>query len=137
MRLTKMHVLAVRVAPVAVVGLVVEDHDVLLVAEFPAYASDHLVRRFGERPVVSFSENRLRELSGRDRLAEFESVEVRSTEPFVSEAMALRLVLGRKNYNGSRPSRGTDTVANLYTLVQSAACSSPHAQHDRPPALGF
>jgi hypothetical protein len=50
-----------------VVRLVVEDDDVLLAAEFPAYASDHLARRFGERPVVSLGENGLRKLSGRDQ----------------------------------------------------------------------
>ena len=73
----ELHVLAVRLAPVAVVGLVVEDDDVLLVAQFPTDAADHLVRRFGERAVVSLGENRLRELSGRDLLAQFEGVEVR------------------------------------------------------------
>ena len=45
-------VLAVGLAAVAVVGLVVDDDDVLLVAQLAADAAHHLVGRFGERRLV-------------------------------------------------------------------------------------
>ena len=69
-------VLAVGLAAVAVVGLVVDDDDVLLGAQLAADAAHHLVGRFGERAWLPVGEDRLGELAGGDLLAQLEGVEV-------------------------------------------------------------
>ena len=65
-----------RLRPVAVVRLVVDDEDFLLRAEFPANATDHLARRFGERPGVPGGEDALGEPSCVPLLPPLEGVEV-------------------------------------------------------------
>ena len=65
-------VLAVGLAAVAVMGLVVDDDDVLLAAEFPADAVDHL----GRGLVEVGAENLLGQLVGLDQLPDLEGVEV-------------------------------------------------------------
>ena len=51
-------------AAVAVVGLVVDDDDVLLGAQLAADAADHLVGRFGEDAGHALGEDRLGQLAG-------------------------------------------------------------------------
>ena len=73
----ELHVLAVRLAAVAVVRLVVDDDDVLLVAQLAADAADHLVGRLRERRSISpLRQNRFGELAGGHLLAQQEGVEV-------------------------------------------------------------
>ena len=63
-------------------GLVVEDNDVFLGTQLAADTSHHLVGRFGERARLSIGENRLRDLSGGDPLAQLEGVVVERDERF-------------------------------------------------------
>src|SRR5208337_4107786 len=64
--------LAVGLAPVAVMGLVVDDDDVPLAVELPANTVDHL----GGALVEVGAENLLGQLVGLDQLADLERVEV-------------------------------------------------------------
>ena len=81
---------AVGLAAVAVMGFVVEDDDVLLVAQFAADAADHLIGRFGERTRLPVGENRLGELAGGDCFAQLEGVVVRD-EDFGLPELVLKL----------------------------------------------
>ena len=69
-------VFAVGLAPVAVMGLVVDDDDVPLAAQFAADAVHHLVGRLGERTRLTVGQNLLGQLAGVDRLAQLEGVVV-------------------------------------------------------------
>ncbi len=87
-----------RLAPVAVVRLVVEDDDVLLVAaELAADAAHHLVGRLGERARVAVGQDRLRQPAGGRALAQQEGVEVGDDD--------LRLAAGRSSMSGGTMSR--------------------------------
>ena len=63
-------------AAVAVVGFVVDDDDVLLVAQFAAHPANHLVRRFSKRAVAAVRQQALGQLAGLDPLAQQEGMEV-------------------------------------------------------------
>jgi len=65
---------------IAVVGLVADDDDVLLVAEFAACTPDHLVRCFERAPVLVPSHDALGGFAGLDLLAELKAVEVRDDD---------------------------------------------------------
>ena len=63
-------------AAVAVMGFIVDDNDILLVAQFPADPSHHLVGRFGEGTAVLLFQNILGQFPGCHAFALLESLEV-------------------------------------------------------------
>ena len=79
---------AVGLPPVAVVGFIVQDHEILLVSEFAAHATHHLIGRLGKAAGAASGEDRFRDLTGGDRLAKLKRMEVGDQNPGLAELLA-------------------------------------------------